>query len=87
MIYDQPEILDQDIQLDHYDDLRNWHYLSSRMVVTKPRTSVLMVNSTFSSEYNERRGGRPGLSISVKLGRFQRRKPSLGNITRENARG
>jgi hypothetical protein len=51
MIYDQPEILDQDIQLDHYDDRRNLHYPSSRTAVTKQTTHI----SPDGEQYIQRR--------------------------------
>lgn len=67
MIYDQPEMLDQEIPLCHDNDIFGSHNLVNRMAATKPCTSLLKVNRQFSSEYEKRCEGRSGLFISEKL--------------------
>ena len=64
MIYDLPQMLDHETPLSYYDD--GW----PKMAATKPRTSLLMVNSQFSSEYEKRCNGRSGLFVSETLDRF-----------------
>jgi hypothetical protein len=67
MTYDQPEMLDQEIPLYHFEGI---YYSSLAMGATKPRTPLLLVNRQFNSEYTERREGRSGLVISDHLSCF-----------------
>lgn len=71
MIYDQPEMLDPETPLRHYDDLSDFHYSSNQMAITKPRTSLLTASKQFSSEYAKRCEGRSGLFISERLDEFE----------------
>ena len=67
MIYDLPEMLDQEAPLYHCEDTLHLHYLSGGMAATKPRTSLLLLNRQFISEYGKRCEGRSGLFISETL--------------------
>jgi hypothetical protein len=67
MIYDQSQMLDQETPLRHHADILDLDYPSNQMAFTKPYTSLLLVNSQFSSEYAKRCEGRLGLFISDEL--------------------
>lgn len=67
MIYDQPEMLEQETPLHHFEGI---YYSSLPMGAIKPRTSLLLGNHQFSSEYKARCEGRSGLVISDRMSNF-----------------
>lgn len=67
MIYDQPEMLEQETPLHHFEGI---YYSSLPMGAIKPRTPLLLVNHQFSSEYKARCEGRSGLVISDRMSNF-----------------
>jgi len=67
MIYDQPEMLEQETPLYHFEGI---YYSSPPMGAIKPHTPLLLVNRQFSSGYKARCEGRSGLVISDRMSCF-----------------